>query len=681
MDKEAERLLSLQLYGYLCDKLGDEDLVKIRRTYFSALDCTSESCFDATISSGSKAEGLDIKGSDLDLMSLYKNVHISECCDKSLPNTFVMETDESKPGFSQLKLCSFINDNQVYQWCIHVGSDQYMSNDLLKKWFKANHSAQTKIHGPCVTDLKNTLDHAICFRCKTWVKQAKQWITRPRLWPSSQLVSKIASYGVLVVPVGSKGSPFEDTEWRLSFSVAEKQLIYSFTQTQLFCYALLKILLKEVIGGDSRKEDTDRLLCSYYLKTVVLWVSEDLPNTEWHPMNLFSCFNKCLQRLMYFLEHKFLPHYFVQDYNLFDDKTISPDWCRLKQCLSEMYGRTIVKYFGKSETMRRFERESRYSHTLQNISASTPVIDNMIKAIRSIQSVNILKHISFLGITKPFLSMLVRLKTKRIFPIVSLVCFQACRLICSTFQSSVRSTMLNLAVGMQTYQVLEKRQMSQSLVGSRNKEQYKQHKQLMPYILLSTKNDSVTGWLYLASYFYNLRNYKNALYVIDYVLTKCTPDKIFFHNASRGHFSSIELEAYKYHLLNIADIYRRHVVHTLDFIDDAIFIPEELKSELLFKKGVIVEKPPVVYCHFLRFLCSYHVFDNSICKIALSDLQLAVAECYYIGNPSNRAGSYVCLGIAQQLSVLRKDAISSFKKALSFDHSLEDYVNSIIDSL
>lgn len=679
MNKEAERLFSLQLYGYLCDKLGDEDLVKIRRTYFSALDCTSESCFDANISSGSKAEGLDIKGSDLDLMNLYKNVHISECCDKSLPNTFVMETDESKPGFTQLKLSSFINNDLIYQWCIHVGSDQYLSNDLAKNWFKTAHKNLILIHGPCVTDIDNTIDHAICFRCKTWVQQAQLWVTRPRLWPSSQLVNKIASYGVLVVPVGSKGSQFEDTEWRLSFSVAEKLLICSFTQTQLFCYALLKILFKEVIVGDSRREESDRLLCSYHLKTIVLWVSEDLPNTEWHPMNLFSCFNKCLQRLMYFIEYRFLPHYFVQDYNLFDDKGNTLEWCHLKHTLSIIYGRSISEYFGQSKTMRSFLRNGKYSNITKNISASSPVIGNKIKALRSIQSLNLLTHIPQLLITEPLLSMLVQYKTKRIFSIVSLVCFQTCKFICQVFQFSAKSRMINLSVGMKGLRLTVARRMSLAVSGSCNKEQYKQQKQLMPYILLSTKNDSVTGWLYLASYFYNLRNYEDALLVIDNVLAKCTPDKIFFRNASHEHIDSVELEAYKYHLISIADIYRRHGMETLYFYDEAILLPAELKTELLFQKEI--EKPPVVYAHFLRFLCCHHMFDESGCEVALSDLQFVIAECYYIGNPTMRGGSYTCLGIAQQLSRQRDDAVSSFKKALDFDPNLKDYVNFMTGSL
>jgi hypothetical protein len=72
-----------------------------------------------------------------------------------------------------------------------------------------------------------------------------------------------------------KDNPFE---WRISFSVPEKMLIYSWTHSQIICYALLKLLLKEVI---KKNEKTDKLFCSYFLKTVIFWLSEELEQNVW----------------------------------------------------------------------------------------------------------------------------------------------------------------------------------------------------------------------------------------------------------------------------------------------------------------------------------------------------------------------------------------------------------------
>jgi hypothetical protein len=90
----------------------------------------------------------------------------------------------------------------------------------------------------------------------------------------------------------------------VSFSVPEKMLIYSWYHSQIICYALLKLLLKEVI---KKNQNVDKLFCSYILKTVIFWLSEELEQNVWTPNNLLNCFMLCLKRLIYlvFLNHCF----------------------------------------------------------------------------------------------------------------------------------------------------------------------------------------------------------------------------------------------------------------------------------------------------------------------------------------------------------------------------------------
>jgi hypothetical protein len=44
-------------------------------------------------------------------------------------------------------------------------------------------------------------------------------------------------------------------------------LIYSWNHSQIICYVLLKLLLKEVI---KKNENVDKRFCSYFLKTNIL---------------------------------------------------------------------------------------------------------------------------------------------------------------------------------------------------------------------------------------------------------------------------------------------------------------------------------------------------------------------------------------------------------------------------
>lgn len=60
--------LSIQFYDYVDDIVGSEEVAKTRRRIFIALDNVLESANFTCISSGSKAEGLDLNGSDYDQM-------------------------------------------------------------------------------------------------------------------------------------------------------------------------------------------------------------------------------------------------------------------------------------------------------------------------------------------------------------------------------------------------------------------------------------------------------------------------------------------------------------------------------------------------------------------------------------------------------------------------------------
>lgn len=127
------------------------------------------------------------------------------------------------------------------------------------------------VHGPCQMVKEDQIDIVRCFRCKEWVSIALPWIQRSRgTWPSSELIKDITHYGVLFVPVGCKTSTNEDIEWRISFSMAETQLVHSFTHTQILCYAMLKTIVSDI--GKKRHGE---LICSYFIKTIMFWISEE----------------------------------------------------------------------------------------------------------------------------------------------------------------------------------------------------------------------------------------------------------------------------------------------------------------------------------------------------------------------------------------------------------------------
>ncbi|VDI64467.1 Hypothetical predicted protein [Mytilus galloprovincialis] len=277
---QTDRELSLKIYQFLCNIVGTEEVVQTRRKRFCAFDSVLRILNFTVISSGSKAEGLDLNGSDYDQMCIYHLVKVyenKETVSSSEKNTpIVMDISDTKPGFTKLKLYEQRHMYHINQWRESVNGETYISSKLFREHELPGNMI---IHGPCQSLPGDYYDMARCLRCEEWITPAHQWVFRSRsTWPDHRLVMSVIKEGVLFVPIGCKGSLNEDLEWRISFSMAEKQLIFSFSHTQLLCYALLKIILKDIIKGKHGD-----LICSYFLKTILFWVFEESRPSDWHP--------------------------------------------------------------------------------------------------------------------------------------------------------------------------------------------------------------------------------------------------------------------------------------------------------------------------------------------------------------------------------------------------------------
>lgn len=95
---------SLNDHKYICQKIGSEEDVRVRRLTFVIVDNGSESCK----TSGSQGEGLNLNGSDLDLMFIYRWAHVyeskAEVVIKGKGIHIMMYTEDTPPCFTQLYL-------------------------------------------------------------------------------------------------------------------------------------------------------------------------------------------------------------------------------------------------------------------------------------------------------------------------------------------------------------------------------------------------------------------------------------------------------------------------------------------------------------------------------------------------------------------------------------------------
>lgn len=103
-----DQRLSHQFYNFLCDIIGCHTVVRTRRAIFTGKDIVERNTIKTCISSGSKAEGLDLQGSDYDTMFLSNRFRVNESFGEAQStldaNILYMETDEIKAGFTKLFL-------------------------------------------------------------------------------------------------------------------------------------------------------------------------------------------------------------------------------------------------------------------------------------------------------------------------------------------------------------------------------------------------------------------------------------------------------------------------------------------------------------------------------------------------------------------------------------------------
>ncbi|XP_063409004.1 uncharacterized protein LOC134692481 [Mytilus trossulus] len=622
----ADIEVSRTLYHCLCESIGTEEVVKLRRQYYASLDCFMERNDVVFISSGSKAEGLEM-GSDFDAMLLLPSVIVNEepTDDLTIPNRFCMNTEDCNPGFTQLKGQSHQNSPIIKILCVmHEGKYCIESGDV-RFWFLlvAKQFTHAELHGPSVSD-NRTLDVLPTFRCPEWIQQAQPWIRRARFWPPASLVSHVSSYGILLVPVGCKESPNEHLEWRISFSVAEKHLIYSFSHTQLLCYALMKLVLKEMINT---KIGINELLCSYFLKNIMFWVSEECVPSIWRPENLWPCFIKCIKRLIYCIQYEFLPHYFIIENNMFAHRFNKDQQLELINCLNDLCLKGLI-CFTNCKTLSNF-----FGKTFVSKFSNSEILLCRMNTLNTLNSRAILRFAGMISL----LQSLEGLHSNETKDRGRLILQRFLKIKSDSFEIFTVFTRFCQHVG-KTMDIAEYKT---------NKRIYRLQKQYLPYFILGTNADSVCGWLYLATYFYYFCQYEAALCLISHASVNCSPNKLFqgknlFNSINMHEVEKAEIE---HHLFKDRYLYRRNAIDEISFYLGSKVFPLELGVQATFQAYIT----PPVYAQFLRFLCLYHLKQDSESKTAVHEMIKASKDEHF--NPDNYslAENFNCIGTAFKL--------------------------------
>ncbi|XP_033104046.1 uncharacterized protein LOC117106734 [Anneissia japonica] len=174
-----------------------------------------------------------------------------------------------------------------------------------------------KIQGPAIQGaikLIPCLDNVYCLKCQSWPSSISyKYFNRNRQnkWPPQRLLDKISHLDCHVVPVGHPSSASKEIEWRLSFSLAEKELLQRMSKPFFNCmYALKSVKQKYIVYSESDKPTP---FCSYFIKTACFWMCETLPEKDYSIMTLIR---RVLDWLIDSYKNRNLPHYFILEQNL-----------------------------------------------------------------------------------------------------------------------------------------------------------------------------------------------------------------------------------------------------------------------------------------------------------------------------------------------------------------------------
>ncbi|XP_052086415.1 uncharacterized protein LOC127723705 [Mytilus californianus] len=614
------------MYEQLVQIVGTERDIRYRQRLFLLKDMI-ESNMDISklphITSGSISEGLDLPGSDLDIMFVIGVVEVINMAENIKYSrkytTLMMETDPLYPGFTRLKLAAddyhssyrLIKDSLVQSLQTNKNGFYVSTYKFVQNIQQITESVETLLHGPCLSDLHEEMDFAYCLRCKSFPYNASNWVNRHRKhWPPNEVIDTIVKNGCLLVPVGPKTMTNDQLLWRLSFSVAEKQLVHSFNYTQLLCYGLLKLTLKHIINKQPGAKD---LLCSYFLKTTLFWLSEKVSIETFQLANIFNCFFLCLDTLRSFINNCYCPNYFIPEQNMFQGKVNMRNNKRLLSILHSIErGGTaglISNFFSEGATL------DCLAPTFK-CKSSTQLDFFFYKYISVLRSETYINN-CYRGmiIAKSFLK-----SESSIFV----------RDVCKWWLDSLNHFVV---------QLLPRPFLGQNVKNKQNR--YHKH------LLQSLQTDAVNGWLLYASFYYVLGQYKVTLRITDYVLSKCTDDKLYIGFLS---FPQDKINNYAKNIctknVTLNEKAKLATINHFTYLKRSSLIPAELSLEV---ENNALYVPPVVLTHCLRVLCFHHLGETFNTLQSLQDLNLTVRGKYFITS-SLTSETLTILGVCCEVS-------------------------------
>ncbi|XP_048777977.2 uncharacterized protein LOC125681796 isoform X6 [Ostrea edulis] len=197
----------------------------------------------------------------------------------------------------------------------------------------------------------------VAIECLKWPPSVlDSWLARerPASWPTKDIISKVSKERCVVIPDNSS----DRLTWRLNFMIPLKALIKSGTSAhQRHCYRIFKLLI------DSSSND-NMTLSVYSVKSIFLHAMEKVPPPYWKH-NKGGCLLYLLDRLLFSIQKKCIPDYFIPSWNVLEDVP--------ERVYNSLYSRILaIRQFPITSIVLMAER-----HGLPGSTFAEPLIDHM----------------------------------------------------------------------------------------------------------------------------------------------------------------------------------------------------------------------------------------------------------------------------------------------------------------
>ena len=617
---EHSRILS-QLLDQV---VGTPEVIDIRQDYCRIYDFLQSTRDQHNIYfTGSKAEGLDLPGSDEDFMfdlndklSLKVFQSLDSIPDTSSYSLFLVYTENVSPGFALLQhvnrntMDPFLDSaSQSMYGFLYISSDLFVQNYLAQQQNNMREGYKHERQGPSVECWSKYQDksgpgddYVPSIHCPFWPNEAAEWIHRTRCfdWPTSFDIASITEFGFHLVPVGHPHSDMKAMEWRISFSMAERALVWSFNHVQIQCYAIMKILLKEFIKV--RCSPQNQVLCSYFIKTFLFWKYETTELNFWRSENLRECIKYILSAFSQCIREGVLRHYFIPSFNLLSVKLTRAAQIELLQ-LFDIIIESDITFLKECKTLQNIWSEFvKVRENLSNVASNRKrksIVMNDTCMMMYNERLNIaitdMHQISFNGLLPSSVKIIIR---------------KNLAVLCKT---PLKTIMLRKHLFWHIQSLIK------NSCGSGNKGVYQLHKTAYNDNLSC---DIATCKLWCAILLYMKGDYSSTLNIINKVLSNIPPYAMLWSGAATNisnERKQLYVETFLDSGTTLIQRARKAWLFYLFFLKDIIYselIPMGLKIELYFSY-MCVMLSPFTCAHYLQFLCYHemHQYDRRDCAL------------------------------------------------------------------